>query len=492
MAVYIPDGDTAYFAGPASVFSNFKNKGILITEDNPFYFFGTYWENEPASALPGNGTFYFSRQGKQELEGGYRYPEGNGPSFPNLSVDNPDGVYLAGRHDLHIRRHLHFMEGHLILNGREIIAGDSITGYTEKHFIVTGPEIEGGHLYRTSGQPGQLIFPIGTAKESYSPLAVRLSGHIPGYIGARVFDHVYEKAVTGGQLDSMRVTKTWQLATPVTPDQAVVFLQHAREDEGVAFSALRDSSYVSFYDGRSAAWDEGSLEKGILAGGIFSTGVPVTGAYVNRRSVSRSAPDTVRWFSVAAGDGRAGCPVLHFNRWLADRYNYKWVQLFWRTQYEMNVDRYELQVRQDTAVHFHTIESVRSKSSVEVGDHLLYYYFSDENTYEGISYYRLKIISPDGCISYSSEKEVNPGFEISVWPNPVSDHLNIKVFVLARQLLLQLINNNGQIAASRSIAGGGTLDVSGLPDGTYYLVVLDPENGSKRLKVIKVIIQHRY
>lgn len=492
--IFIPASDTAYIAGPSSIFSNVSNEGTLITGNNTLYFYGARWKNGEKADLPGGGIFSFSGKQTQWISGGYHYSGNKGPSFPSLFIDNPHGIFLEDLNDLHIRNQLHFRNGSLFLNGWDLLVDSTITGYTHNRFIVTGEHVGGGHLYREANNFGDLVFPIGTNKDSYSPLAVKINDSQKKVIGARVFNHVYAQALSGHALDSNHVMKTWQLLWRSLPDQTTLSLQHDQSDEGFLFSKMRDSSFITVYQPTSGTWDKDSASNPVISPGILTTEDPVLNTYLNRRMLySHPSPsDSVYWLSVASASNQYGCPLLQFNLWKASRYNYKWVQIFWRTQYEVNVSQYEVQMRQDTAKDFISIATLPSENYNGNSDALLYYYYADENNYSGTSYYRLKIISPSGCITYSDVQEVAPGFNISVWPNPVSDYLNIKVYVIDYPLTFQLINNLGQVVKSFSILRQGAADIKTLPEGTYYLIVRSPQKDDKKIAAIKIVIQHTH
>jgi hypothetical protein len=116
--------------------------------------------------------------------------------FPNLRLDNSLNI-TADIGNLHVNNNLDFANGNLILNNVDVTVGrqgtGTITGFSQRNFIVTGSAMVGGGLVRnTAGVPISLDFPIGTNLGSYTPLTIKYSG-LPQSIKFRVADNLYNK-----------------------------------------------------------------------------------------------------------------------------------------------------------------------------------------------------------------------------------------------------------------------------------------------------------
>jgi hypothetical protein len=438
--------------------------------------------------------FRFLGSEAQSLAGGYNLTGGTGPSFPNVSIENNKGVWLSDLNDLHIRGRLQFKSGYLYLNGWNAVIDDSITGYSSKGFVVTGEDIGGGSLYRNPQPNGDLlVFPIGTDAASYSPMAIKSKEGFTSYAGARVFDHVLPKATTGAPEDSDAVMKTFQLTSAQLRQQTTVLIQHQEADEGVRFAPYRDSSYISqFYNGY---WDTDTLPHGVIRPGSLTTGKPGSDTYVNDRSFPDGLPhqglDSVNWLSVSTkGYSNFVCPLADFRLWVAQRYSYQWVQLFWRTTRELNIATYELQRRRDTGAVFQTIATFPSKGVNGFSDHLLYYYYADANEYDGWSYYRLKLTSPSGCVVYTAIREVPWGIGIDVWPNPSPGLTHIRIHGIKHPIRMQVVDTWGQVLYKYTIGNDAVVDLSRLAAAPYFLVFYDPRNHDRMVKTVKLIITH--
>jgi hypothetical protein len=505
-AVYI-SGSAQVFSHPkdtVSIFGDVINDGSFGTSHGSVVnFLGNSWQNTPVAQLPGEGAvpdtqgglFRFMGGKNQLLAGGYNFTGKTGPSFPNLSIENQSEVALADLNDLHVRGILSFKKGHLLLNGWNAIVGDSVAGYSRDGFVVTGSEIGGGSLYlQAPSSSRRMVFPVGTATDSYSPLALSRTRAYSGPVGARVFDQVYASVTSGAAIDSDFVRKTWRVAAAQGSPQTTVWLQHQQSQEGPRFSPFRDSSYVSLYRRDSGLWDLDPLPHGLESPGTLTTGRPRNNTYVNDRifpeGLPHEGPDSINWLSVSTvGFSNIVCPLADFKLWAAQRYNHKWVQLFWRTLRELNMARYELQRRRDTGSTFQTIATFPSKSLNGFSDHLLYYYYADDDIYDGWTYYRLKMVSPSGCIVYTNIQEINYGIDVEVWPNPSPGESHVRVQGIQHPIIMQLVDTWGQVLRRYTINQDGVIDIRNLSDAAYFLVFYDPKKNNKQITTVKLIVQ---
>lgn len=488
-----------------SIFGNVLNEGNFgSAPGSVINFTGVQWQNTPLSLMPGNtgintpgGLFRFTGTKEQSIAGGYNFSGKTGPSFPNISIENKAGLKLEDLNDLHIRGSLHFSRGYLFLNGWNTLVNDSVTGYSEKGFVVTGAGIGGGQLYlNTTAANNQRVFPIGTETDSYSPLAIQSSEPFNSVIGARVFDHVYEHAINDKIIDSDYVKKTWQLTAAQGKPQTTILLQHNEDEEGVRFTPFHDSSYISHYSITASKWDLDKLPHDVQNPGTLTTGKPRNNSFVNDRmfpgGIPNESADSVSWLSVSTKAlSDITCPLVDFQLWAAQRYSYQYVQLFWRTLRELNVQTYEVQRRRDTSQVFRTIATFDSKGNNGFSNHKLYYYYSDDNTYNGYSYYRLKITSASGCVVYNEVRDVPWRIGVEVWPNPTPGETHIRVNGIKHALKMQLIDTWGQILKNYTIERDGVYDIDlrDLSDATYFLVFYDPAKGMTKVTTVKLVVQ---
>lgn len=159
--------------------------------------------------------------------------------------------------------------------------------------------------------------------------------------------------------------------------------------------------------------------------------------------------------------------------------------LYWETATEINNAGFNVQ-RSIDGISFSSIGFVASKagnSTVATS-----YQFTDANAFEGKCYYRLQQVDKDGKISYSAIVELtkNAGkvFAASIYPNPVSDKLNIVIAAPKAQLVTLVINDfYGRTVTSKAatlLAGNNKFefDVKQLAAGQYIISLLMAD-GSK-------------
>ena len=96
----------------------------------------------------------------------------------------------------------------------------------------------------------------------------------------------------------------------------------------------------------------------------------------------------------------------------------------------------------------------------------------DKNPLVGVSYYRLVQVDQDGSTSISPLQQifVNKSDEVTVFPNPVSEYIQVRGIENAEQVVL--VNMSGQIQQQWSqVSEGQSLDVRGVNAGIYILQV---------------------
>ena len=144
--------------------------------------------------------------------------------------------------------------------------------------------------------------------------------------------------------------------------------------------------------------------------------------------------------------------------------------LTWQTASEVSNRGFEVE-RLVTDKVWQTLTFVKSKGAKGT------YTFTD-NTPLSTSYYRLKQVDNDGKFEYSkviSIAQTSKGKGLSVYPNPVSNILNLNY---TEGSDFQILNLLGQQVLTGKTAQ--RLDVSALPQGTYVLKV-----GAEQVKFIK-------
>ena len=123
------------------------------------------------------------------------------------------------------------------------------------------------------------------------------------------------------------------------------------------------------------------------------------------------------------------------------------VLLKWATETEIDNDYFEIQVSEDGS-EFRPITTIEGKGTT---NEIVTYSFRDENPYFGFNYYRLKQVDYNGDFEYSDIASVNmtDGFDVfSVYPNPATTNLNIKVNMPSEngKGFIEIINMYGPVS----------------------------------------------
>ena len=105
------------------------------------------------------------------------------------------------------------------------------------------------------------------------------------------------------------------------------------------------------------------------------------------------------------------------------------------------------------------------------------YTFNDASDINGIAFYRLKMVDLDGRYGYTDIKVIRMSAisQLSVFPNPAKDFVNVSVGASEGGLSIKLINLSGQVLQEKQITShSGTivsLPVHNYPAGTYFIQV---------------------
>jgi Secretion system C-terminal sorting domain len=160
--------------------------------------------------------------------------------------------------------------------------------------------------------------------------------------------------------------------------------------------------------------------------------------------------------------------------------------LTWATASEVNNKGFEVERSpQPPKGAFQTWETIGFKTA---NNKASTYQFLDVAPPSGAAYYRLRQLDNDGKETLSkviSVVQTDKGKGLTVYPNPVSSLLTIENTDLSRKNReesdFQILNLLGQQVLTGKIPSGGRgLDVSALPQGTYFLKV-----GAEQAKFVK-------
>lgn len=286
-----PDADV-------SVFSDLNNFGSIGSYRNSVInFHGQRWNSRAGSRIADEssngvsgtgGTIRFAGSSSSQFINNQINPSIS-TGFPNITIVNSANVILDGL-DMVIRNNITFENGRLILNNRNVHMrlNSTIDGYNQNRFFVTGSGVSGGSLIRksTGTQSAQLVFPVGTSVNSYTPASITYTG-VAQDIKLRVFDNVYDKATFGTPDNQNVVTKTWNVNLSSLDPKALmtVNLQHNSIEEGAQFAANKNSrAFVSRFSSDTEKWD--IVSSSLMTPGVLSSAGAVPNSFLSTRTIS--------------------------------------------------------------------------------------------------------------------------------------------------------------------------------------------------------------
>lgn len=151
------------------------------------------------------------------------------------------------------------------------------------------------------------------------------------------------------------------------------------------------------------------------------------------------------------------------------------VLLQWVTASEQNSERFFIE-RSVNAVTWETIGSVGAAGQ---SSHVIHYSHLDPRPYSGISYYRLKQADSDGSFEHSPVASVHlHGLqELTAFPNPAADGA-INLTGIGEAEGIAIYTNDLRLVRelpADALTRGGSIDIAGLPDGSYLLMARDAQ-----------------
>ncbi|WP_051664216.1 T9SS type A sorting domain-containing protein [Dyadobacter crusticola] len=166
-------------------------------------------------------------------------------------------------------------------------------------------------------------------------------------------------------------------------------------------------------------------------------------------------------------------------------------QLKWSTTAETNSDRFEVERSLDGKT-WNKIGIVKSHGESKV---LRDYQYTDYapasgGPSHGENLYRLRMVDNDGTFAYSRIRSIrfdgSPS-DLSVYPNPSSDKLNIRDYANVKEMVISDLNGRLVYQSASLSKGNGTVDIRYLAQGMYIvrLTCLNGESSTYKILVNK-------
>jgi ligand-binding sensor domain-containing protein len=182
--------------------------------------------------------------------------------------------------------------------------------------------------------------------------------------------------------------------------------------------------------------------------------------------------------------GAALLPITLFS-FTGEQLNGK-VNLKWKTASEQNSDRFVVERANDSYV-FSPIGTVPAAGSSQM---VTEYFFVDNYSISGNSFYRLKMMDRDGQFTYSNVLKFstnNDASDFIVYPNPVYSSLTIRYSGKKDLVMIKIYGVEGRLVRQERRARESFIhiDLPGLKPGTYIIECSDGER-TFRQKIVKL------
>jgi uncharacterized repeat protein (TIGR03803 family) len=147
------------------------------------------------------------------------------------------------------------------------------------------------------------------------------------------------------------------------------------------------------------------------------------------------------------------------------------VKLSWQTENEINFGNFEIE-RSGTSGGFIKINTVLAKGNYEKAN----YTINDIQPFNGINYYRLKLIDKDGRFSYSNIVKIDfsKKYSVSILPNPAKDYIIINGAAAFKQI--QIIDITGKIVMKMNKEFTNRYNITDLCKGVYFVRLIGRED----------------
>ena len=252
-----------------------------------------------------------------------------------------------------------------------------------------------------------------------------------------------------------------------------------------------DSTYIA-YSGTTAlttktdyvridgpgVWIEFTVQGGIILSGVHYHSIWRD----HKRDFGGTGSTNGIYTSQVGSDTTVTLPIT-FQSTSAYKVNDNLVSINWQTAYELNNNHFEVEHSTDGKT-FSSIASILSANNLQ-GSKYNYLHYSPQ---KGTNYYRIKSVSNDGTVQYSSIMRIYIESEvlIQVYPNPARDKLSVSQNLSGSNISYRMFDLRGRLVLSSTVANSSVfnIDVSQLNTGTY-LLSLQTESQSTQTKFIK-------
>jgi hypothetical protein len=382
---------------------------------------------------PGTGTVKFAGSTANSTI------SGSNIGFYDLAVDEPTNDIVLNN-NVSVSTNLNMVSHHIELNGNNIdlgttgmIMGESNTSY------ITG--LTGGRVLRratlnapTAANPGNIGIAITT----------------PGNLGSTLVSRGHQQQT--GTTSGLGIARYFDIIPSGT---------NAGLNATLAFSYL-DDELIGFNEA-----DLSMSARDVPMGYWNLLGVDVLDQPNN--ILTKNGIDTLGRFTLtSSANNTLPIMLLSFYGKLENRQ----AVLNWEVANELGIMKYDIEKSADALSFTKLSEVVAQGARTNIK-----YSHSDPEPFKGSTYYRLKLYdnTAKGSYSRSVRVDMNEAYTLSVYPNPVTDKVNIEFNCAElKPLNFQLMDAAGRIIAIKEVMpspGSNKVEwnISSLPSATYYI-----------------------
>lgn len=362
------------------------------------------------------------------------------PVFSRIEVANSRGTSVKLEKDIEVSGHIRFSGGMLNLNGRTINLQTTALLLNESESSrvnsPAGGEISVNVLLNApvAANPGNLGVLITSAANMGNVKVSR--GHKPFLMNANnQYSIARYYTITPANNQNLNATLRIQYLDTELNGRSEELLGLWRSDNG------GNSFQSQEFTGRSTGQN-----------------------YVEKSGIGSLATHTLF-------DAQAILPVTNW-QFVARRINSNLVKLDWTTMQESSNRGFHIERQLEQEAGFSPIGFVTSLAPGGNSNRPLTYAQTDNNSYNGKTYYRLRQEDLDGHFAFSVirmvTREASKDIVLKAWPIPAQGHFFVSVEGVDKDLL-QIFDVAGKLKQELLITGNTQHQVSHLPAGMYVL-----------------------
>ena len=392
--------------------------------------------------------------------------------FSNLSVNNANGVTINNDITVAENGSLTLTNGNILLGNHNIIIGDNVSINTpseNSYFETINNEASGGFLVQNVSSSA-VLFPVGTS-DAYTPVTISNSGTASD-IQVRVFNDIYENGTSGSVIGNVEnwVKKTWEISPTGSGLNTDITFQWNSSQEGSTFNS---SNAV--------------VQKNI--GGVGQSWNAITSGTVNGSGPFTITTTGVTTFSKFGVSGSTPLPVelITFSGKVNSEGN---AHLKWQTGSETDNEGFAI-LKSPNGIDFTEIDFILGNGTTSTTKNYEYI----DKSFESQAYYQLH----QKDFNNDSEKsniifvfDSNLSNEFSVYPNPVSDEVFVKIpdSIGDGSIKISIVGIDGRLITEFTGNAEETKSeirktFSGLKNGIYVLNFSIASEVIRQIEVIK-------